>query len=157
MSANSWSSSLRPMLDAHLAASPDSRYVGRETVRVETLDAVFDRVVRPGERAWLKVDTQGHERDVLTGAVTSLAFAPDGSVLVSASTDQTVRIWSLDDLSLQATLLPFEDEAVVMLPDDSLRFSPGGAEHIILVQGASWSPLAGTDLLAAEAKEPAPR
>jgi FkbM family methyltransferase len=72
VAANSWSSSLRPMLHTHLAAAPDSRYVGRETVRVETLDSVFDRHVRPGERAWLKVDTQGHERDVLAGAAAVL-------------------------------------------------------------------------------------
>lgn len=72
VSANSWSSSLRPMLDTHLHAAPDSAYVARETVRVEMLDAVFARWVRPGERAWLKIDTQGHERDVLTGAAESL-------------------------------------------------------------------------------------
>jgi FkbM family methyltransferase len=72
VSANSWSSSLHPMLDAHLDAAPDSRYVGRETVRVETLDAGFDGWVRPGERVWLKIDTQGHERDVLAGAAASL-------------------------------------------------------------------------------------
>lgn len=72
VAANSWSSSLRPMLDTHLNASPDSRYVGRETVRVETLDSVFGRRVGAGERAWLKVDTQGHERDVLAGAAASL-------------------------------------------------------------------------------------
>ncbi len=72
VSANSWSSSLRPMLDTHLDAAPDSAYVGRETVRVETLDAVFGHHVRGGERAWLKIDTQGHERDVLAGAADSL-------------------------------------------------------------------------------------
>lgn len=72
VSANSWSSSLRPMRDVHLAAAPDSRYVGRETVRVETVDSLFARHVRPGERVWLKVDTQGHERDVLAGAAGSL-------------------------------------------------------------------------------------
>lgn len=72
VSANSWSSSLRPMLDTHLEAAPDSRYVGRETVRVETLDSVFDRWARPDDRVWLKIDTQGHERDVLAGAAASL-------------------------------------------------------------------------------------
>lgn len=72
VAANSWSSSLRPMLDTHLNAAPDSAYVGRETVGVETLDAVFGRHVRAGERAWLKIDTQGHERDVLAGAARSL-------------------------------------------------------------------------------------
>lgn len=72
VAANSWSSSLRPMLDTHLHAAPDSAYVGRETVRVETLDRVFGSHVGAGERAWLKIDTQGHERDVLAGAAESL-------------------------------------------------------------------------------------
>jgi hypothetical protein len=60
------------MLDTHLDAAPDSRYVACETVRVETLDAVFDRWVREGDRVWLKIDTQGHERDVLAGAADAL-------------------------------------------------------------------------------------
>jgi FkbM family methyltransferase len=72
VAANSWSSSLRPMLDAHLAAAPESRFVATETVRMETLDAVFGRYARPGDRVWLKIDTQGHERDVLAGAAASL-------------------------------------------------------------------------------------
>lgn len=72
VSANSWSSSLRPMLQTHLAAAPDSRYVARETVRVRTLDAELARVVRADDRVWLKIDTQGHERDVLAGASQSL-------------------------------------------------------------------------------------
>ena len=72
VAANSWSSSLRPMLNAHLAAAPESAYVATETVRMETVDAVFDRCVRPDDRVWLKIDTQGHERDVLAGAAASL-------------------------------------------------------------------------------------
>lgn len=73
VAANSWSSSLRPMLPAHVDAAPDSRYVGRETVRVETLDAVFGRWAGADDRVWLKIDTQGHERDVLAGAAECLA------------------------------------------------------------------------------------
>jgi FkbM family methyltransferase len=72
VAGNSWSSSVRPMLDAHLAAAPESRYVGTETVRMDTLDDVFGRYVRPDDRVWLKIDTQGHERDVLAGAAASL-------------------------------------------------------------------------------------
>lgn len=68
VAGNSWSSSLRPMLDAHLSAAPESEYVGSETVTVERLDAVFDRYVQPDDRVWLKIDTQGHEADVLDGA-----------------------------------------------------------------------------------------
>lgn len=73
VAGNSWSSSLRPMTAAHLGAAPESRYTGAETVPVETLDRVWDRFVRPGERVWLKLDTQGHEAAVLDGAAASLA------------------------------------------------------------------------------------
>lgn len=73
VAGNSWSSSVRPMLDVHLSAAPESRYVGTEAVRMETLDAVFGRYVRPDDRVWLKIDTQGHERDVLAGATASLS------------------------------------------------------------------------------------
>jgi FkbM family methyltransferase len=72
VAGNSWSSSLRPMRDVHLQAAPESRYVSTETVRVETLDSAFGRWVRPDDRVWLKIDTQGHERDVLAGAAASL-------------------------------------------------------------------------------------
>jgi FkbM family methyltransferase len=73
VAGNSWSSSLRAMTGAHLRAAPESRYAGVETVEVETLDRVWDRFVRPGERVWLKVDTQGHETAVLDGAAAALA------------------------------------------------------------------------------------
>lgn len=73
VAGNSWSSSLRPMTGAHLRAAPESRYAAVETVEVETLDRVWDRFVRPGERVWLKVDTQGHEAAVLDGAAATLA------------------------------------------------------------------------------------
>jgi FkbM family methyltransferase len=72
LAANSWSSSLLPMAEAHLRAAPESRFDGRETVEVETLDRVWDRFVRPGERVWLKIDTQGAEARVLRGAATVL-------------------------------------------------------------------------------------
>jgi FkbM family methyltransferase len=60
------------MADVHLGAAPESRYTGRETVEIETLDRVWDRFVRPGERVWLKLDTQGAEARVLRGAATAV-------------------------------------------------------------------------------------
>jgi FkbM family methyltransferase len=72
VAGNSWSSSLRPMTGVHLRAAPESRTAGEERVEVETLDRLWDRFVRAGERVWLKVDTQGYERDVLQGAAASL-------------------------------------------------------------------------------------
>ena len=73
VSANSLSSSLLPMLPAHLAAEPSSVYVGRETAPKVTLDAFFDRYASGDARPFLKIDTQGYERQVLAGARNSLA------------------------------------------------------------------------------------
>jgi FkbM family methyltransferase len=72
VAGNSWSSSLLPMAAAHLDAVPESRYAGREEVEVETLERLWDRFVRPGERVWLKIDTQGYEAEVLRGAAAVL-------------------------------------------------------------------------------------
>lgn len=65
-------SSLLEMRADFLATSPTSRRVGRETIRVETLDAVFDDHVGAGARAFVKIDTQGYEAAVLDGAATVL-------------------------------------------------------------------------------------
>jgi FkbM family methyltransferase len=68
VAANSVSSSLLPMRDAHLQASPDSAYVARETVRLERLDHVGPPLLPPDAQLLLKVDTQGYEEEVLAGA-----------------------------------------------------------------------------------------
>ena len=61
-------SSLRRPLQAARDFDGRARTVGAVDVPVERLDAVFDAHVGPGERAFLKVDTQGHEWAVLDGA-----------------------------------------------------------------------------------------
>ena len=73
------SSSILPMLDTHLNAAPDSRYVDVETVRQEQLDELLPNLgVGLGNRTFLKVDVQGYERAVLDGASGLLA---DSSVV----------------------------------------------------------------------------
>jgi FkbM family methyltransferase len=68
IAGNSFSSSLRPMLDRHLAAAPQSAYVGTETVGVETLGSMIARRFPGGAPSFaLKIDTQGFEGDVLDG------------------------------------------------------------------------------------------
>jgi FkbM family methyltransferase len=68
IAGNSFSSSLRPMLERHLAAAPQSAYVGNETVPVETLGSVIARRFPGGApRFALKIDTQGFEGEVLDG------------------------------------------------------------------------------------------
>jgi FkbM family methyltransferase len=68
VSANSVSSSALPMLEAHLAAAPGSAYTAVETVRLTTLDTLAVEYFQPGTVAFLKIDTQGYEDEVLKGA-----------------------------------------------------------------------------------------
>lgn len=69
---NSHSSSILEMLPAHEAAAPESVFVGQEEVTLRTLDGIFDEVCLPGDRVYLKIDTQGYEGCVLSGARRSL-------------------------------------------------------------------------------------
>jgi FkbM family methyltransferase len=72
VSANSVSSSLLPMLDSHSRVAPESAYIGTETVDVVPLDEIAPNYIRPGDRAFLKIDVQGYEASVLDGAAETL-------------------------------------------------------------------------------------
>jgi len=69
---NSVSSSLLKMLPLHLEYSPQSKYVGQEEITVRTLDSILNRYMEPGEKVYLKIDTQGYEKKVIEGASKSL-------------------------------------------------------------------------------------
>jgi FkbM family methyltransferase len=73
VSANSVSSSVLPMLTSHINAVPESRYTGTELVQVVPLDVVAPKYFREGTVAFLKIDTQGYESQVLQGAVEILS------------------------------------------------------------------------------------
>jgi FkbM family methyltransferase len=61
-------SSIRNPLAAVRDFDARAATVSVESVTVRRLDDVFDAHVRAGERAFLKIDTQGYESDVLDGA-----------------------------------------------------------------------------------------
>lgn len=65
VSDNSVSSSLYEPTSAHLAAEPSAAMHGTEEVEMRRLDEVLPPSARS---VWLKVDTQGHESQVLAGA-----------------------------------------------------------------------------------------
>jgi FkbM family methyltransferase len=68
VSANSFSSSLLPMTEAHISAAPGSGTVASERVPVTTVgELVRARGLEPGHTL-LKIDTQGYEAQVLDGA-----------------------------------------------------------------------------------------
>jgi FkbM family methyltransferase len=71
VSGNSVSSSILPMLPSHSRAAPNSAYVGTETVPMHRLDDLC--VLSAADRAILKIDAQGFERQVLEGAPRLLA------------------------------------------------------------------------------------
>jgi len=68
IAGNSVSSSVLSMLDAHRAAAPDSAYVGVENVRLARLDTLAGDWLHGASSVFLKIDTQGYESQVITGA-----------------------------------------------------------------------------------------
>jgi FkbM family methyltransferase len=73
VAGNSASSSVLAMLPTHVQAAPESLYVGTEVVPLEPLDALAPSYFREDSRAFLKIDTQGYESEVLRGAAQTLA------------------------------------------------------------------------------------
>jgi FkbM family methyltransferase len=76
IAANSYSSSILPMLDSHLAAAPSSAYVQKEKVPLRLLDHaladlhpdLLEATSAPTRCIFLKLDVQGYESQVLAGA-----------------------------------------------------------------------------------------
>jgi len=68
IASNSESSSLLPMLQAHIDAAPRSTYIESEKVSVYRLDRVAKDWVEKASHTLLKIDTQGYELPVIKGA-----------------------------------------------------------------------------------------
>ena len=58
-------SSILAMEERHVRHWPPSEYVGTEAVTVERLDTVAAELIGPRDRAYLKLDVQGYELEVL--------------------------------------------------------------------------------------------
>lgn len=92
VAGNSYSSSLLPMLERHREGAPESLYTGTEEVEVVTLDSFLRNVDYNLRRPMAaKLDTQGFEERVLSGASETLA--------------------SVDLLLLEMSLIPLYDGA----------------------------------------------
>jgi FkbM family methyltransferase len=68
VSANSFSSSVLDMTDAHLDSAPGSGYISSETVPMTTVRALSSQHSVDPAHTLLKIDTQGYEEEVLAGA-----------------------------------------------------------------------------------------
>lgn len=69
ISANSVSSSVLPMFDAHRSVVPDSAYSNTEIVALNRLDVISKNYIQESSSSiFLKVDVQGFEKEVIEGA-----------------------------------------------------------------------------------------
>jgi len=69
-----FSSILQPLATLKEFASDDVASVREERLSLTTLDSQFPLFVRTGDRVFLKIDTQGYEREVILGGTTSLSM-----------------------------------------------------------------------------------
>jgi FkbM family methyltransferase len=134
VASNSDSSSLLPFAERHLTAAPQVDYVGTEVVDVKRLDEVAPDHLRPGSRAFLKLDTQGFERHVLEGGRESLrrcvglqlelSFVPlyDGGMLV----DEAIAMAYAEGFTLVGLDPGFADPAGQVLQADGVFFRQEG-------------------------------
>ena len=69
ISHNSVSSSVLDILESHVAAAPNSKYVGTQLVEMHALDDIFPEICGEAKSCFIKIDTQGYEWEVLDGAM----------------------------------------------------------------------------------------
>lgn len=65
-------SSILEMTDNVRINAPDQAVVRQEIIAIDTVDAMMATYYPHGDRCFLKIDTQGYERNVLAGAAQSL-------------------------------------------------------------------------------------
>ncbi|KLO34917.1 FkbM family methyltransferase [Mycobacterium nebraskense] len=94
------SSSILPMLKTHRDVLPAANYVGTEEVTVRRLDSLTPGLLAPKDVAFLKLDVQGFEKQVIAGGAATvndrcggmqleLSFEPlyDGGMLADEALD----------------------------------------------------------------------
>jgi FkbM family methyltransferase len=121
IAGNSYSSSIRAMLPSHLAAAPESRYIGQEEIFIEQLDSWFSELSPSGANILLKIDTQGFEANVLRGAESSLDY--------------------IDTIQLELSLIPLYDGEVLI--EDMLKMLRGQGYRIVSLEPGFADPKTG--------------
>lgn len=72
VSQNSYSSSILPILPNHIESAPESVYIDAIEVVIKKIDSLIDQFYATDSRLFLKIDTQGFEKQVFEGCLNSL-------------------------------------------------------------------------------------
>ena len=72
VSQNSYSSSILDVLPVHVASAPESISLRKINVSVQTIDSLIDQYYTGDSRLYVKIDTQGYEKQVFEGCLRSL-------------------------------------------------------------------------------------
>jgi hypothetical protein len=56
------------MRNIHLVNAPDSKYIDCQSVDIYCLDSIYEKYTFDGCNMFLKIDTQGYEKYVISGA-----------------------------------------------------------------------------------------
>jgi len=72
ISGNSVSSSFRNINATHIESAPASKYIGKQEIEVHKLDTIYKDFRLENKKIFMKIDTQGFEKNVLSGANESL-------------------------------------------------------------------------------------
>tara|TARA_B100001964_G_scaffold242022_1_gene315779 strand:- start:1117 stop:1842 length:726 start_codon:yes stop_codon:yes gene_type:complete len=126
IAGNSVSSSFLDMLPAHLNGAPDSAYVGQVAVPINRLIDIFGRYIDSDDRVYLKIDTQGYEKNVLIGAGDAL---------------KEIKL-----IQIEASLRPLYDSA--FLADEAIQFLRGHSFEPVSFEPGFADPVTGHQLQA---------
>ena len=58
----------------HSDVAPNSIYIAKDTAKIITLDSIFNEYITNNDKVFLKVDTQGYEKEVLDGVKNSIKY-----------------------------------------------------------------------------------
>jgi len=121
IAGNSDSSSLLDMLPTHLKSAPESKYIGKESVKIKKLDSIFNDLCKPTSKIYMKIDTQGFEYRVLKGADNSLKH--------------------IDTVQMEMSLVPLYDGETLF--NDMYMFMSGRGYSLISIEPIFSDPKSG--------------
>jgi len=113
VSKNSYSSSIYEILPRHIESTADSAYVGKIIVPIDKVDNFISEYYKDGLNLFIKIDTQGYEKQVLEGCARSLPLIKGFQLELSLTPlyrNETLMLQMIDQLRLYGYKLMLLEE-----------------------------------------------